>query len=133
MRLNRWRATNCQPVCIRLRFPERLQAEWNLAWLVHKRRDTFIPGPKGGGSILSDYEFSMTDFVSYVRDVARVPHARWEPLIARTQEIVSWWRSHREGKFPFDKKDVAELREIGLPVEAVIADAADGETDPVRS
>lgn len=132
MRLSGWSAERCQPVCIRLRFPERLQAEWNLAWLVHKRRDTFIPGPKGGGSIFSDYEFSMAEFVAYARDVARIPRARWEYLIARCQEMVAYWRSHREGKFPFDKKDFAELKTIGLPVEAVVADAADGETDSVR-
>lgn len=101
-----------------------------MAWTVHKRQMTIIPGPHGG-SLYVDYEFSLTDFVTYVERFARVPRSRWDALMARAQHIVSWWRAHREGKFPFNKDDFAELQALGLPVEAVVADAQ-RETDTLR-
>jgi len=71
--------TRCSEVCVRLRFPSVLAAEWEFMRRVMKQQMVAIVSPMGG---MTDVHYQLDErAVEFWATLAGIPKARWEALI----------------------------------------------------
>lgn len=123
--------TRCAEGCIWNRFPVQVHAEWELTASVMDEQHIPLIVPMGGGTIHTRYRISSGDWYLWVRDIARIPRARWATLIRLAKWYIFKWQEGLKGTGPLSDAEFVELGEIGVTISGgVVADDGDGPEGP---